>query len=425
MIDTHCHVNLKHFEDDFEGTLARAISDGVTALVNIGFDKTTLQETIALVDKYPFIYGVAGLHPHDAQTYGEELEKEISAALDNPRFIACGEIGLDFYRDLSPREAQYDVFRRMIHLAHKKDKPIVIHCRDAFDEVIDTLAAEGNNYRGIFHAFAGSAEQAGRVLDLGFHIGIGGAVSFKSSQLARTMETLPLNRIVLETDSPYLTPQPYRSKRNEPAYVAHVAQVVARIRHLEPKEIIRLTTENFARAMGIAREALPGPVYKIGDTVYIHTAHAGVDELRGWAAEVPTDDVKELVISDFAEPLERLDDVKEVAVFGTEREWFVRLNTTGMGNQLAGRDVTPELAEVLDEIVVPFYGGSASLHDRSAPEPVGEEGFEIMRDFVRCSVAADIQTICEFIAVPRFNPEPCKKLARDLGAQYDIRMYRS
>ena len=172
--------------------------------------------------------------------------------LTRERIVAVGEIGLDFYRDLSPREIQRDVFQRQLALAKRADKPIIIHCRDAFDEVIAVLSEDGTRYRGIFHAFGGDAEQAQTVLDLGFHVGIGGVVTFKKSNLAEVVAGLPLDSIVLETDCPYLTPAPHRGKRNEPAYVGYVAEKVAEARNRPTDEISAATDQNFARAMGLA-----------------------------------------------------------------------------------------------------------------------------------------------------------------------------
>ena len=219
MIDSHCHINLKHYEDDFDEMLERAVMDGVRAVMNIGFDPETARETIGLIERFPFVFGVVGCHPHDAQQLDDAFEEEIRGLLDHPRVLGVGEIGLDYHRDLAPREVQEEVFQRMIRLSREKSVPVVIHCRDAFDDVVRVLEKEAASHRGIFHAFAGTAEEAQRVVDLGFHIGVGGVATFRNSQLAASLEVIPVDRIVLETDSPYLTPNPYRAKRNEPAYV--------------------------------------------------------------------------------------------------------------------------------------------------------------------------------------------------------------
>ncbi len=421
MIDSHCHLNARHFDDDREVAIARAVSDGIVAFMNIGFDRESLRDTMAMVEEYPFMFGAAGVHPHDAASLNEELENDVRSALDHPRVVAVGEIGLDFYRNLAPRETQEDVFRRMIMLAREKNKPIVIHCRDAFDEVVAALAAQGSSYRGIFHAFSGSPEDARRVFDLGFHVGIGGVVTYRNARLAETLESIPMEKIVLETDSPYLTPHPWRGKRNEPSFVAHVARTVARVKGLSLAEVDRLTTENYLAAMGITADALPRPVYRIDESVYIQAASAEPADLDA----IPADAAVEVVLTGVVDPLDNLEHTLSLAARAKERGLRVRANTCGMANHAAGRNMAPEFAGRIDEIVLVFYGTTVEAHNRLLHPSLSAEEWEAMRDFVRCSAAAGIDTVCEFVATPGFDAEPCRVFARDLGAQYDIRMYRS
>lgn len=218
-------------------------------MVNIGFDLGSSRETAALVERCPFMYGAVGVHPHDASTYNDDVEAALGELLERPGVIAVGEIGLDFYRDLSPRDIQKTVFRRQLALAKDKDKPVVIHCRDAFDEVLGILSDEGGRYHGIFHAFSGDAAMAKDVMSLGFHIGVGGVVTFRNARLGEVVAALPGKSIVLETDCPYLSPVPYRGKRNEPAYLVYIAEAVAAATGTSVDRIVESTTENFTRAM--------------------------------------------------------------------------------------------------------------------------------------------------------------------------------
>ena len=254
MIDSHVHLNHQDFKGDFDEVLARAREAGVTHMVNIGFDLDSSLETLALVEKYPFIYGAVGVHPHDAKTYNDDVEARLTELLQHERIVAVGEIGLDYYRDLSPRDAQREAFVRQIDLANRTSMPIIIHCRDAFDDVIAVLRENPPANRGIFHAFGGDEAQAQTILDLGFRIGIGGVVTFKKSNLGEVVAGLPIDAIVLETDCPYLTPAPYRGKRNEPAYVSHVANKVAEVTSLSVDEVVAATNRNFAEAL-----RLPAP----------------------------------------------------------------------------------------------------------------------------------------------------------------------
>lgn len=422
MIDSHCHLNLEHFEDDRELALARAVNDGVVAFMNIGYDRASLRQTLELLEQYPFMFGAAGVHPHDATSYDASLAQEVRGALQHPRVVAVGEIGLDFYRDVAPRETQIDVFRKMIALSREVDhRPIVIHCRDAFNEVIETLLNEGGTYRGIFHAFSAGEAEARSIFQLGFHVGIGGVVTYRNARLAETVAALPLDRLVIETDSPYLTPHPWRGKRNEPAFVTHVLRTIARVKDITVAEADRITTENYLNAMGLSPEALPRPVYKLDEALYIQAALAMPSDLDAIGPE----SVTEAILTGVVDPLENLEHTVALASRAHELGWHVRVNTPGFANQTAGRDVTRDLSGIVDEIDVTFFGANAKLHDELAYPPVGNEGWEQIRDFVRCSVATGIETVCEFVATPGFDPEPCREFARQLGARYDIRMYRS
>ena len=422
MIDSHCHLNLDHFDDDRDITVARAVGDGVTAFMNIGYDRTSLRQTLELLDEYPFMFAAAGVHPHDTASYSPELDAEVRAALAHPRVVAVGEIGLDFYRDIAPREAQIDVFRKMIALSREMGhKPIVIHCRDAFNEVIETLLNEGGTYRGIFHAFSAGEAEARSVFQLGFHVGIGGVITYKNARLAETVAVLPIEKIVIETDSPYLTPHPWRGKRNEPAFVTHVLRTIARVKNMTVAEVDRITTQNYLDAMGLGPEVLPRPVYKIGDAVYIQSAAATPSDLDHVAPE----SVTEAILTGVVDPLENMENTLAISSRAREQGWRVRVNTSGFANHAAGRDLTKELAGIANEIDVTLFGVNPRQHDELAYPTVGNEGWEVMRDFVRCSVASGIETVCEFVATPGFDAEPCREFARTLGARYDIRMYRS
>lgn len=252
MIDSHVHLNLPQFRDDLDQVLANAREAGVTRMVNIGFDLESSRETVALTQRYPFVLGAVGVHPHDARTYNAEIESQLAGMLTRPSIIAVGEIGLDYFRDLSPRDAQQDAFRRQITLARDHEMPIIIHCRDAAEDVLRILAEEGSQYDGVFHAFAGDTKMAEEVLSLGFHIGVGGVVTFKNARLREVVPEVPLDSIVLETDCPYLAPVPFRGKRNEPAYLSYVVETISQATGHSVEKIVEVTNTNFARAMKLA-----------------------------------------------------------------------------------------------------------------------------------------------------------------------------
>ena len=249
MIDSHVHLNHADYAKDRDAVISRAREAGLTGMVNIGFDLESSRETVSITERYPFIYGAVGVHPHDARTYTDDVETELAAMLEKPDIIAVGEIGLDYYRDLSPRDTQRSVFRRQLALAARRDTPVIIHCRDAFKDVLDILAEEGESYDGIFHAFSGDTAMAKDVLGLGFHIGIGGVVTYKNTNLREVVSGLPPRAVVLETDCPYLTPVPFRGKRNEPGYLRFVVEAVSAATGKPVDTIVEVTSNNFARAL--------------------------------------------------------------------------------------------------------------------------------------------------------------------------------
>lgn len=249
MIDSHVHLNHADYAKDRDAVISRAREAGLTGMVNIGFDLESSRETVALTEKYPFIYGAVGVHPHDAKTFTDDVETELADMLEKTDIVAVGEIGLDYYRDLSPRDTQRSVFRRQLALAAQKDAPVIIHCRDAFKDVLDVLAEEGGHYDGIFHAFSGDLAMARDVLSLGFHIGIGGVVTYKNTNLREVVSGLPAGAVVLETDCPYLTPVPFRGKRNEPAYLSFVVEAVSAATGQPVDSIVEITSNNFTRAL--------------------------------------------------------------------------------------------------------------------------------------------------------------------------------
>lgn len=249
MVDTHVHLNHSDFSGDLDEVVERAQQVGVTRMVNIGYDLASSRATISLTERYPFVYGAVGVHPHDAKTYDDEVEQELGRMVDEEKVVAIGEIGLDFYRDLTPRDKQREVFARQLDLARDKNMPVIIHCRDAFEDVVAILQDRGKSYSGVFHAFSGDESMARRVLDLGFHVGVGGVVTFKNSNLAEVVARMPEHAIVLETDCPYLAPVPFRGKRNEPAYLVHVVEKILQVTGETPNELTSRTDDNFANAL--------------------------------------------------------------------------------------------------------------------------------------------------------------------------------
>jgi TatD DNase family protein len=256
LFDTHAHLDSPKFDNDRDEVISRARQAGIDTIVNIGFNRETIPSTMALAEKYDFIYAAVGWHPTDA--IDMKLEEDlawIERLCGHPKVVAIGEIGLDYYWDTSPKEIQHTVFREQIRLAKRVNKPIVIHNRDAHEDIVRLLKEEkASEVGGIMHCFSGSWETAKQCLDLNFHISFGGPVTFKNARVPKeVLEHVPLDRILLETDAPYLTPHPYRGQRNESAYVRLVAETAAEIKGITLEEIAKITSDNARRCLGITR----------------------------------------------------------------------------------------------------------------------------------------------------------------------------
>ena len=251
LFDTHCHLNDEAFISDMEDVIAHAHEYGVTRMNIVGCDWESSMKAVEIAEDHEGIYAIVGVHPGDADTYCDELEEDLRKWADHEKVIAIGEIGLDYqYEDNPAKEVQEIVFRRQIRLAREVGLPIVIHSRDAMEDTMRVLKEERRegDYRGIFHCFSGSYEQSLVCLKMGFHISVGGPLTYPNSRkLPRIVEKLPLDRLLVETDCPYLSPQPRRGKRNEPANVRFVAEKIAELRDTTSEEIAAKTTANAMR----------------------------------------------------------------------------------------------------------------------------------------------------------------------------------
>jgi TatD DNase family protein len=257
-IDSHCHLDSHRFFDDLEEVLERAELAGVHRILSIGTvsqDLPKLKNSLQLVGGHPaLVCGAVGVHPHDASQYSEELETVLLDSMEYPGIVAWGEIGLDYHYDFSPRDVQRRVFRRQLQLARNIEKPVIIHTRESDDDVCAILEEELSRTgpTGVMHCFNSDAAVAHRCLDMGMFISFGGILSFKKAQAIREVAAgIPGDRLMIETDSPYLAPEPFRGRRNEPAYVVRVAEVLAEIRGMKPEDIGRETSENFGRLFNL------------------------------------------------------------------------------------------------------------------------------------------------------------------------------
>ena len=448
LTDTHVHLDLKAYHKDRPEVIARAIGAGVGFMINVGFDLETSRASIELAKKHEFMRASVGLHPHSASDLDDDLLADLSELASHPTVIAVGETGLDYYRDLSPRDDQKRAFRGQIELARELMLPLIIHNRDALDDILAIIEDEGaSEVGGVMHCFPGDVAYAERVVELGFHVGIGGQVTYSArGRVAQVAEAVPLNRLLLETDAPWLTPEPHRGGRNEPSYVALVAERVAGIRGMSVEDLARATTGNSARLFGFPTVVEPSIVYEMWGNLYLNITNQCTnscsfcvrnqgDTLWGYnlklRVEPTVDEVmaaigdpgryREIVFCGYGEPTMRLDVILEVGRRLKAQGARVRVDTNGQGSLLWNRNIVPELADVVDAVSVSLNAQDAETYDRICGSRLGNKAYEHVLAFVNESVKAGLDVSVSVVDVPEIDIEAARRVADELGVPLRVR----
>lgn len=450
LIDSHAHIYYRDFADDFDEMLQRASDAGVAAMLVVGTDMESSRESVELAEKYPQLYAAVGVHPHDAGRVTEGCYDVIrNLALSSAKVVAIGEIGLDFFRDRSPRADQETVFRNFLRMANELDKPVIIHDRDAHLQVLNCLREEGA-HRGVLHCFSGDTAMAAEALALGFYISIPGTVTYPANEALReVVRATSIDRMLVETDCPYLTPVPHRGKRNEPAYVRLAAERVAEVKGLTLEDVARITTKNVRDLFGIRLwDQSTKIAYKIRNSLYLNITNScsnrcsfcakfddftvkghnllldgepTFDEIME-ALGRPTD-IDEVVFCGYGEPLIRLDLVKQVATELKARGYNIRVNTDGQANVVHGRNILPELAGLVDSISVSLNAPDAVTYQQICNTPFGAAGFEAVCSFIREARHHIPHVTASAVTVPGVDIEACRRVAQSLGVEFRVREY--
>ena len=251
MIDTHSHINFEDYKENFDGFIQELKGNDIQNVIIPGVEPSTFNEIISLCEKYDILFGAVGIHPSEAKTYSQEVEKEIINRCQNKKIIAIGEIGLDYYWEQETKELQKEVFRKQLKIAQELQIPVLIHDREAHKDTFKILQ-EFNLKNVVFHCFSGNADFAQKCIDKGYYIAIGGVVTFKNAKdLKEVGKITPLNKLLLETDAPYLAPVPFRGKLNSPAYLKYIAEEIANLKEIDVEEVKKQTTLNAKRIFGI------------------------------------------------------------------------------------------------------------------------------------------------------------------------------
>lgn len=451
LIDSHAHIYYKDYVGDFEEMLQRAEDCGVAAILVVGTDIESSRQSVELASKYRQIYAAVGIHPHDASRVTEKCYEIIrELALSHEKVVAIGEIGLDFYRDRSPRDEQEIVFRRFMQMANELNKPVIIHDRDAHQRILAVLRDE-KKCSGVLHCFSGDADMAKEVIEMGYYISIPGTITYPNNETQRNVvRSTSIEKILLETDCPYLTPVPHRGKRNEPAYVAYAAEQVAELKGLTVEDVARITTKNVCDLFGIKLWDQSAKIaYRIRNSLYLNVTNRcsnrcsfcakfddftvkghnllldGEPSFEEVLSAVADHDehVEEIVFCGFGESLLRLELVKQLAATLKQKGYRIRINTDGQANLYHGRDILPELAGLVDCISVSLNAPDAATYLRLCNTPFGLEAFDAVCDFIRKAKQHIPQVVATAVTVPGVDIAACEALTLSLGVEFRVREY--
>lgn len=450
MIDTHAHLDFPQYDPDRDDVIRSGFENGLEAIVNIGTDLESSRRSIELAEKHRHIFASVGIHPHDAKNCPKDYIARLEEMANHEKVVAIGEIGLDYYRDLSPRDTQKRVFKEQLELALKLDLPVVVHIRQSIDESLKILERSGMK-RGVLHSFPGDEDEAGSGIDIGFFISFAGPITYPRSTRLQVAGSLPLSRMVAETDSPYLTPQAYRGKRNRPEYVRYVIEKLAEIHSPYTfGDIERITSYNARRLFDLPLSGTPRIAYKIRRSLYLNLTNRcscncyfcpRITSDSGYVAghflllkTEPTaeqvlsaieaeSDFDEIVFCGLGEPTIRIKEVLKIATVLKSKEHRIRLNTNGHGSLINKTDLPSKLAGLIDEISVSLNAQDAQTYVEICKPDHGENGYVAMIEFIKGCRAHGLQTVASVVDVAEVDIEACRKLATGLGAEFKVRKY--
>ncbi len=455
LFDSHAHLSFTKFDEDLGEVLTRAREAGLVGIINVGSggEARAFRQGLPLALAHEWIWATAGLHPHDARHGSPELLEELAQTAEHPRVVAVGETGLDYHYEYSPRSDQRRVFRAQLRLARSLGKPFVVHTREADEDTLEIIRQEGvGEAGGVVHCFSGGPELAAAAIELGLHVSFSGIVTFPKARSVREAAVqVPDERLLIETDSPFLAPPPFRGKRNEPAYVRRVCDTLAELRGLTTEDVARITTRNTRRLFSLPQEERAPIAYAIRDQLYLNVSNRCTlacvfcPKRRDWTvkghylrhgrepseAEVAAalwgarpERYREVVFCGLGEPTSRYELVLRLAGELKDRGIRTRLDTDGLASLRRGRDVTGELAAVFDAVSVSLNAADGATYARLCPSEHGERAWEAVVDFLRRGAGTFAEITASVVAYPGLDIASAKRLAEDeLGVRLRVRAY--
>lgn len=449
-VDTHAHLFYPNFNGETDEVINRAKTAGVKYIIVPATDIASSKQAIELAEQYSFIYATVGVHPHDTKEWDDSIIDHLRELASHKKVVAIGEIGLDYYYDFSPRETQIHAFEKQIELAIELNLPIVVHNRESNDDMMAIAAKyKDSGLKAQFHCFAGSLADARELIEMGHYISFTGNITFKKFDTLRSIvEKIELENLLLETDSPFMTPVPYRGKRNEPMHVTLVAEKIAELHNISVEDVGRTTTNNVFKLFGIGEKPPLSFTYQIGESLYVNVTNRcnadcvfcdrkGAAMISGYnlkmskseepEAQVYINEIgdptkyKEIVFCGYGEPTIRFDVVKEVAKYVKDNGGRTRLNSDGHGNFIQKRDITPELEGLIDTVSISLNSVDPNQYAdlmRVKPEMHAE-----MLDFAKKAKQYS-HVVMSIVGLSSVDLEKAKKLVtEELGVDFRLRPY--
>ncbi len=452
MIDTHAHLDFPQFDKDRKDVIKRAKDEGVIRIINIGVDPKSSRKSVELAEEYDQVYATVGFHPHDASKLSLDSLKELKKLAEHPKVVGIGEMGLDFYRNLSPKDVQIQAFKEQIKLALEINKPIVVHIRNAWDEGLSILEkTNAKKVGGVLHCFSGNLAQAKKGLDLGFYLSFNGTLTYNKSKSAELVKKIPLDFILTETDCPYLTPLPHRGERNEPAYVKLVGEKLSRLfSPLTYRDIERITTLNAQNLFGLNLGFESQIAYIIRNSLYLNLTNECTNScsfcVRFYSDFVKGHNLKldhepnfqeviaamgdfekydEVVFCGLGEPTLRLDLLKKLAKYVKEKGVKTRLNTNGEGNLIHKTNIVPELVKLIDTVSISLNVDTSDKYDKICKSKFGKGVFYDVIDFIKECRKLLPETLVTVLDLPETDLKKCEEIAKDLDVKLRKRHYKT
>lgn len=451
IIDTHAHLDFPDYNPDLESVLSRAKEADVGCIINVGTNLASSKKSVALANRYSNIYASIGIHPHDASKVSEQDWRALESIVKESKVVAIGETGLDYYRDRSPREDQQRIFHKHLTLAKAHDLPVIIHCRDAGSDCLKILDEHKNGMlKGVVHCFSGTEEMAKKCVEMGLYISFAGTVTFSNAQILREVaKSVPVEKLLLETDSPFLAPQPKRGKRNEPSYLSFIVPVLASIYGLSEKDIERITTFNACQLFDIGEPEQKGKVaYAIRNSLYINLTNRCSNVcafcmretypiVKGHYLELerePTAEeviravgdpssYDEVVFCGYGEPTERLDVLITVAKFLKSKGKRIRLDTNGHGDLIHGRPIALDFKGLIDTICISLNADTAEKYEDICRPIFGKKAYPALIQFIKDAKQVIPNVQVSIVDIPGVDIEKCKNIAKELGVDFRVRKY--